>query len=220
MLDLHALRPPRRARRVDHVAQILRCAAFAGRQARIRFSQNLPLLRLQHHDRAREPRAFPRQRRRRHHCTRTAIRENETNAVRRIIRVQRHIRRARLQHRQQRDINILGPRQQKRDAPAASRAQPAQMPRQLIRLLLQLAIRHPLIPAHERDLAWKQIRRRLEEFMQPLAPRQRGIKRRPRKLRQNPPPLRRRERRRRPARGAVGRAGGWRLVGHNDGFAR
>ncbi len=154
VLDHHALRLARRSRRVDHVRQILRTGFMEAVGIRPLLAVRSFFVQVQHRRQRQLLFAEPgfgalSQRRLRQQHLRSAVFEHEPHALRRIIRVQRHIRPARFpdgQHGHQQVHRTLG---ENADDLLPADAACAQRSRQAVRPLVQLRIRQPIILVHD-----------------------------------------------------------------------
>ena len=186
VLELHALGAARGAGGVNDVRQILgRRGGVGGREARGGFRAKFVGLLIERERGAGQARAFRRKRGRGDHRACLAIGENVGDAIRGIIGIERHVGRAGFEHREQRHTNIERAREEEGDALAALRAVAAEMTRELVGSVFQLAVGHAFVAAHQRDFTGKQIGGGLEQFVQQFAPRECGIKRRPGELGEN-----------------------------------
>ncbi len=101
----------------------------------------------------------------RQHRHRATIGTHVSQPLRRIGRIQRHIRTACLQHRQQRHHHLDAALHADRHPVVRAHAQLAQVMRQLVGLRIQLAIRQRHLALHHRDGRWIALHLSLEQFM-------------------------------------------------------
>ena len=109
-----------------------------------------------------------RQIRRRHQRARAGVFENVGDPVRRILGIDRHVGRARLEDSQERRVGIDGPREQHRDERPPADAARAEVPRQTVRALLQFEVSNFFLAEDCRDSLRARIDLRLENLLQKI----------------------------------------------------
>mmetsp|Transcript_19849 Transcript_19849/g.63042 ORF Transcript_19849/g.63042 Transcript_19849/m.63042 type:complete len:377 (-) Transcript_19849:2907-4037(-) len=148
MLQRHALRTTRRPARVDRIRQVLRTR----HQRRVRLAPLRDQIRLllQHHHatRVRLGKHVAQAALRQHH-ERAALLQHVRQPVRWVLGIERHHRAPRLQHRQPAHHNVDPAVQQHRHRQVRVHAQEPQEVRQLVRALVQLAVRHRRVAQHD-----------------------------------------------------------------------
>src|SRR5580692_6415871 len=149
MLHHHPLGPTRRSRRIDHVRQVPRTRTFL--HLRHRLSSPLRSLPVQLHHRhsTAHPYPLPALPARHHHLA-PRIPQHIPDPLRRIRRIDRHLRTPRLQDPQDPYEQLHRPLHTDRHQLTPSHSQPPQIMPHLVAPLLQLPVAQPLIPIHHR----------------------------------------------------------------------
>ncbi|CAJ9174119.1 Uncharacterised protein [Burkholderia pseudomallei] len=169
VLDHHPLRPTRRARRVDHIGKVvhmLRCHLRIGRRhltpaQRIRF-------RIDHRQRTIQLAQRRAPHRVRQHQGRLAVLHDPAQAIRRICRIQRHIRTARLQDRQQPHHHLDSAFRAKRNQSVRAHAAPLQIVRKPVRSGVEFRVAQSLSLERQRNRLRLPIHLRFEQLMNAL----------------------------------------------------
>ncbi|VBH43543.1 Uncharacterised protein [Burkholderia pseudomallei] len=169
VLDHHPLRPARRARRVDHIGKVvhmLRCHLRIGRRhltpaQRIRFQ-------IDHRQRTIQLAQRRAPHRVRQHQGRLAVLHDPAQAIRRICRIQRHIRAARLQDRQQPHHHLDSAFRAKRNQSARAHAARLQIVRKPVRSGVEFRVAQSLSLERQRNRLRLPIHLRFEQLMNTL----------------------------------------------------
>ncbi|KGV23101.1 hypothetical protein X895_6115 [Burkholderia pseudomallei MSHR4503] len=169
VLDHHPLRPARRARRVDHIGKVvhmLRCHLRIGRRhltpaQRIRFQ-------IDHRQRTIQLAQRRAPHRVRQHQGRLAVLHDPAQAIRRICRIQRHIRTARLQDRQQPHHHLDSAFRAKRNQSVRAHAARLQIVRKPVRSGVEFRVAQSLSLERQRNRLRLPIHLRFEQLMNAL----------------------------------------------------